>query len=513
MTTAQAPPDLSPRMAELFPDAQEEMLLKAAMAHPAIMLDHYGIISDPIRGPLPFRLWDWQWELLALLLKHQRVIILKARQLGVSWLLAGYGLWVALTRPGSTVLFISRKEFVAAELLAKAVYIYRRLPKELQLPPDRKRDRENDTELYFASSGSKLLALASTKGAGRSESATLVIPDEWAFHPDDVEMYSSYDPTLGPSGQIVGCSTANGRRGLFYNLYTEARRGLGGYHPIFLPWRLRPDYTEAFVQSKRATYEAAGKPWMVLQEYPEDENSAFGGSLRLYFQREALDRLAGVIERPSTLTCYNLDGEEVGVSDASRRGTLSIWQPPRPAQRYVIGADVADSGLGGSRSAAVVLEARTLRHVATLVGLWAPYTYTRLLVDLGKRYNMALLAPERNNHGISVVEGLSHLWQYPNIYRTRMRGQGEVKLGWITTTQSRPLLLDSLKEAVADGSWLTQDSEWLEEAYTFEEDERGWGRAAASSRDDLIFAAGIAIMARMQYPVTRHSYTTTPLSR
>lgn len=513
MTTTAAPSDLSPRMAELFPDAQEELLLTAAKSHCAVFLDRYGVINDPTRGPIPFRLWDWQWELLALLLRRKRVIILKARQLGVSWLLAGYGLWVALTRPGSTVLFVSRKEGVAAELLAKAVFIYRHLPKELQLPVDRKRDRENDTELYWAANGSKLLALASTKGAGRSESATLVIPDEWAYHPDDVEMYGSYEPTLGPSGQIVGCSTANGRRGLFYNLYTEAKRGLGGYTPVFLPWRLRPDYTDAFYLAKRATYEAAGQPWMLHQEFPEDENSAFGGSLRLYFPREALERLSSVTEPPSLLTCFDENGEEVAKDSNARRGTLSIWVEPKAGQRYVIGADVADSGVGGSRSAAVVIDARTLRHVATLVGLWEPYTYTRLLVDLGKRYHMALLSPERNNHGISVVEGLSRLYQYPNIYRTRLKGQGEQRLGWITNAQSRPLMLDTLRGALADGSFLTQDEELVAELWTFEEDELGRGRAAASSRDDLVFAPAIAVICREQFPAHRRAYVTTPLSR
>ena len=174
---------------------------------------------------------------------------------------------------------------------------------------------------------------------------------------------------------------------------------------------------------------------------------------------------------------------------------------------------MADSGIGGSRSAAIVLDSRTLRHVATLSGLWEPFTYTQLLVALGKRYNNAVIAPERNNHGISVVEGLSHLYNYPNIFHSRTIQSKELRLGWLTNTQTRPLMLDTLRAALADESFFTQDEELVEELYTFEEDERGKAKAATGMKDDRVLAAAIAVAARDQYPAVRRSYATTPLSR
>lgn len=503
---------LSPRAAELFPDTDQSSLMRASLQHPAVFLDVFGIIHDPTRGQIPFRLWDWQWELLAILLQHKRVVVLKARQLGVSWLLAGYALWVALAKPNSTILLVSRKEGVAAELLAKSSFLYHHLPPPLRVPFSRK-DRDNDTELSFANINSKLVALASTKGAGRSESATLVVPDELAFHPDDVEMYASYEPTLGTTGQIVGCSTANGRRGLFYALYTAARRGGGEFYPVFLPWQLRPDYTEAFRESKRLTFEAAGQPWLLAQEYPATEDEAFGGSLRTFFSRDALEKLSSVVAPPKETLFYDGQGEISTQAGTGGGGSLRIWQAPRNGMRYVIGADPADSSTSGSRSTALVLDARTLHHVATLAGFWEPYTFTKLLVELGRRYHQAVIAPERNNHGISVVEGLSHLWQYPNIYRTRTKVGHELRLGWITNTESRHTMLDAMRAAVADGSFFTQDGELVEEMWSFEETEAGRAQAASGARDDLIFGAAIALMARAQYPVTRRSYTTPLLSR
>ena len=52
--------------------------------------------------------WPWQFELLDTWATNKRVVVLKARQLGVSWLGATFALWRAVRRPGQAVLLISR---------------------------------------------------------------------------------------------------------------------------------------------------------------------------------------------------------------------------------------------------------------------------------------------------------------------------------------------------------------------------------------------------------------------
>src|SRR3989304_586704 len=65
-------------------------------------------IEDPqatsIGAIIPFALWPAQREALASIAGESQVIILKARQLGLSWLVVSYALWLCLFHPGRSVL-------------------------------------------------------------------------------------------------------------------------------------------------------------------------------------------------------------------------------------------------------------------------------------------------------------------------------------------------------------------------------------------------------------------------
>jgi len=63
-------------------------------------INTYVKIEDPILGEwIPFDLWPTQVTTLNLLLSNRLVIILKARQLGLTWLVLAYFLWKMLFRP------------------------------------------------------------------------------------------------------------------------------------------------------------------------------------------------------------------------------------------------------------------------------------------------------------------------------------------------------------------------------------------------------------------------------
>src|ERR1700677_1750092 len=58
-------------------------------------------------GTTPFRLWPAQTAVAWSLMTEPRVVILKARQLGISWIACGYELWRALFQPGQAILLFS----------------------------------------------------------------------------------------------------------------------------------------------------------------------------------------------------------------------------------------------------------------------------------------------------------------------------------------------------------------------------------------------------------------------
>ena len=86
---------------------------------PAYFLErHCQVYDATARVWLPFGLWPAQRDVLIDLEQHRLTVILKARQLGLSWLVVGWALWLMLFQPAATVLFFSKRDQEAVHLLA-----------------------------------------------------------------------------------------------------------------------------------------------------------------------------------------------------------------------------------------------------------------------------------------------------------------------------------------------------------------------------------------------------------
>src|SRR5690349_2968957 len=97
---------------------------------PAYFLNTYGQIYDATsREWLPFRLWPAQFKTIQTVADNRLVVIFKARQLGLTWLVLGYALWLILLYPAATVLLFSRRDDEAVDLLRTSLRgMYDRLP-------------------------------------------------------------------------------------------------------------------------------------------------------------------------------------------------------------------------------------------------------------------------------------------------------------------------------------------------------------------------------------------------
>src|SRR5215471_9120688 len=93
------------------------------------------ILSDYGQGGswVPFHLWPEQRRVAELLQANRLVVVLKARQLGLTWLVLSFALWLMLFHPIATVLLFSRRDEEAADLLAVRLRgMHDRLPAWLQ---------------------------------------------------------------------------------------------------------------------------------------------------------------------------------------------------------------------------------------------------------------------------------------------------------------------------------------------------------------------------------------------
>lgn len=230
---------------------------------------------------IPFKLWPKQVEALQAFLDHRLTVVLKARQLGLTWLALAYAVWRMVTRPGYQVIALSKTEDDAKELVRRVRFILRHLPMWMCRP---KKDcapgyvgitwdatTETVTLLHPNGEPSYFRALPASSDAARSLTGNLVLIDEWAFQPYAEEIWSAAYPTINrpTGGQVIGLST--GQIGtLFEEVCRDARLGKNGFHFVFLPWHADPRRTKEWYEATKAAM-----PNTYRADYPATPEEAF----------------------------------------------------------------------------------------------------------------------------------------------------------------------------------------------------------------------------------------------
>jgi hypothetical protein len=225
-------------------------------------------IEDPQREPsiIPFDVWPAQAQLLGDLQTTRQLIILKARQLGITWLVLAYALWLCLFHASKTVIIISKDQESANETIKRARGMFTRLKQQPQTLAI-----DNVGEIAW-SNGSRIKAFASSSDAGSSFTGSLLILDELAKNPKAPDIYTSAKPTIDDGGAVVILSTAKGKENIFHRLWTKAEAGENALRPVFIPWHERPGRDAAWyarVASDALTMQHH------TQEYPATPDEAF----------------------------------------------------------------------------------------------------------------------------------------------------------------------------------------------------------------------------------------------
>ena len=235
------------------------------------------------------------------------------------------------------------------------------------------------------------------------------------------------------------------------------------------------------------------------QEYPENDGHCFLASGRCCFEMAALlAARARIAAEPSPESISHLqarDGESLSVAPAR----LLVWRQPEEGRKYVIGADVAEGLSHGDASAACVLDTETVEQVAELHGRIPPGRFARLLDALGRLYHHAELGVERNNHGHTVLDALDNTLNYHPLYHHRsydQSGTSSERSGYPTNAQTKPILIDDLAEALAEGFLLVHSTGLVDECLTFVTTDSGSQEAQPGKYDDRVIAAAIAWQVR-----------------
>ena len=444
-------------------------------------------IKFPGRGRIPLVLRDAQREVAWAWIKYRKNICLKARQIGFSTLVSAFTLWCAFGWPDRHIVMLSRTERESVALLAKTRYGYRGMPEWVRLRGPQLLDR---TRLVMTfSNDSQIQSLPSNNDPARGESLFLVVLDEWAFLPNPESAWASVEPTIDLGGRAIGLSTANGEGNFYHDMWLGAERGENGFHPVFFPWSAVDSRTQEWYDQK--AHELAGKVWQLHQEYPSDPVEAFIGSGNPVFGGELLRRF--VAQPGDEFTISGVRASDVSLYP---NGPLTVFEAPNHDDRwtYVVGADVAEGLEHGDATVAWVLCVNTGQPVAVWYGRVDPDVFGEsILPAIGWFYRNALIVPEVNNHGLTVLKALQrskYKWIFKRRTFTKRVDKPLESLGWLTTHTSKPLLVDEL------GGWLRDvenipHSKTLHELRTFTRSANG--RMSGSPHDDCVMSLGIAV--------------------
>lgn len=347
------------------------LMLDYCKDHIEYFIDKYGHIEDKGAEELiqPFKLWPKQVEALNSIMSHKWNIILKARQLGFSWLVMHIAAHLMITSYGKLVIGLSKTEEEAKELVRRLTVIFRYMP---ELIAEKDNVPEGWDGPIFSSTAlsvtikfpndmeSNFKALASSPGAGRSFTANLLIFDEWAFQQFAREIWEGGFPTINRKngGMVIGLSTI-ARGSLFEEIYTDPDNG---FNKIFIPWNADPSRDEEWYE---ATKRALGDG--ITAEYPATIEEALevpGGAFFPEVKKdthETKEELTGYLKRYCAID-YGLDS------------LAAIWIQVDTNGREQVYRSLREKDLTASSAAKLLISRSANEHIDMWLGpsdLWS----------------------------------------------------------------------------------------------------------------------------------------------
>lgn len=139
---------------------------------PIYFMKTYMKVQHPIRGSIPFILYDYQEVAVKAFLENKYVCLKIGRQQGKTAVIAGYLLWFACFREEKYILVASKDNDAAMDVLNRIRYSYEELP--MWLKPGCV--YFNRHEISF-DNGSSIKSSATTENTGRGRSISCVAGD------------------------------------------------------------------------------------------------------------------------------------------------------------------------------------------------------------------------------------------------------------------------------------------------------------------------------------------------
>lgn len=202
-------------------------------------INTYCYFNHYKNGSVLFKTYPYQDYLIDELNDNNFNIILKARQMGVSWMLAFDVLHTLLfDERHQSILYMGNNLQSAEAIITKIRFIHSNLPHFLQ-----RNFIENNRRSIVFDNHNQLKAISATTTATRSHSSTYAIIEELAFIKDAENIIYSITPTLTYSySKLVITSSPLNNKGWFHKMWIDSINGKNKFNPIKLTWMLNPEH-------------------------------------------------------------------------------------------------------------------------------------------------------------------------------------------------------------------------------------------------------------------------------
>jgi hypothetical protein len=474
---------------------------------PAWFMKNYGHIRHPQRGIITFDLWDFQEDAVDDFLKNSYNVVLKARQLGLSTLVAGYAAWMANFFKNKEIYILATKRDTAQNMVDKVRVFLQGIPEWMQA--EMVTDNKQSIEL---ANGSKIKASPSTPDAARSESLSLLILDEAAFIQKMDGIWIAAQPTLATGGDCIALSSPNGMGNWFHKTYNEAEAGMTdnvggkivGFNPIKIHWSQHPDRDDEWARIERRKIGDHAFAQEHDCDFVQSGNNVVSlKALEWYAEHPAEDEVKDDGKSP-----YLREPEEKTWVDKN----LWIWKYPNYNRQYIISCDVA-RGDGKDYSAFQVIDIEAYEQVAEYKGKITTDAYAHLILNTAVQYNNAFVVVENASIGHHVIMKIIEL-DYKNVYwtikdlakihETNSASQlyydpynppKNAVPGFTTSSKTRPAAITRFEEDIRQHEIILHSNRLFKEIETFIF-HNGKEQALEGYNDDLIMAMALGMYVR-----------------
>jgi len=393
--------------------------------------------------------------------KHTRNIIIKSRQLGFttfemidmldeSLFTRNYqGLFIAQDLDTAKDIFSNKAEIAWNNLTLKALY---------------KINTESARQMKF-DFGDKTISSLTVDSSGRSGTHNRLHISEFAIvckkFPDKAkEILEGSIPAVPLHGRVDIETTVLESEGRVYEIFWNAWERGNPTNPAefkahFYNWQWDEEELNLITDINIKGFKES-KDYYLFEEYQKKHKLTDKEITYYYFKWLSLSRDWNAMKKEYPTTVYEafegsgnklfdlnkitlmnqLDGEKVG--------DWIYYESPILGHRYALASDVAE-GVGQDSSTAVVWDFTPIKPKVVAIyknNKIAPDLLAYELVNGGKRYDMAVIAPERNNHGHTTISKLKELYPEELIYK-----DAKDKFGWETNLVSKPKMMFDLSTA------------------------------------------------------------------